>query len=54
MLFFFESTWPILSILLLGLAMVAYSLEKKMTMTILLLVAVVVLVVGAFCFTSYR
>ena len=53
MLFFFESTWPILSILLLGLAMIAYSLEKKMIMTILILVAVVVLIAGAFCFKDY-
>lgn len=53
MLFFFESTWPMLSVIVLALAMIAYGLQRKMIMTILLLVAVVVLVVGAFCFTSY-
>lgn len=47
MLFFFESTWPVL------VDHFTYSLEKKMIMTILLLVAVVVLIAGAFCFKDY-
>ena len=53
MLFFFESTWPILSVLVLALAMIAYGLQRKMIMTILLLAAVVVLIAGAFCFKDY-
>mgnify|MGYP003366364100 CR=1 FL=1 len=53
MLFFFESTWPMLSVIVLALAMIAYGLQRKMIMTILLLAAVVVLIAGAFFFKDY-
>lgn len=50
MLFFFESTWPILSVLVLALAMIAYGLQRKMIMIILIFIAVVILLAGAFFF----
>lgn len=50
MLFFLESTWPMLSLVILAIAMIAYGLQRKMIMIILIFIAVVILLAGAFFF----
>lgn len=50
MLFFLESTWPMLSLVFLAMAMIAYGLQRKIIMTILIIIAAGVLVAGTFFF----